>query len=378
MTAQPMESGVSLWAAAHDVDARRPRSLQRQLGASDTVCERRAAYVLFGVTPSDWSEKRAAILGTYIHEGLLGAARTEYGWLVERAVADDTIRGHIDAVQLDEETAARVPARHRPKVPAEHGVIVEDVKTKSTYLWEKVRRYGPSAAELRQVYTYADLLRTVGFEDVRGQRYLAKLGPLEVARIRFRFVNRDNGEEHIEEFDFDPNEATRARWWVQRVRELKSPEEGRRDFDGPGVDAICDHCPFMTACWGLPQQPGAAVQTVLIHNDADRAQALADYVRGHELELQGKAMKKLARKKVDLSAAGVYGANELVWLGGNDVWSGDLQAMVDLHESAGLTVPMVPDEKRMVATLKEAGLAVPERKTAQKTPKTINVRAYKA
>lgn len=257
-------------------------------------------------------------------------------------------------------------------------MTVEDVKTKSTYLWEKVRRYGPSAAELRQVYTYADLLRTVGFEDVRGQRYLAKLGPLDVARIRFRFVNRDNGEEHVEEFAFDPMEASRARWWVQRVRELKSPEEGRRDFDGPGVDAICDHCPFMTACWGLPQQPGAAVQTVLIHDDADRAQALADYVRGHELELQGKAMKKLARKKVDLSEAGVYGANELVWLGGNDVWSGDLQAMVDLHESAGLTVPMVPDEKRMVATLKEAGLAVPERKTAQKTPKTINVRAYKA
>ncbi|MFF1839280.1 PD-(D/E)XK nuclease family protein [Streptomyces sp. NPDC058231] len=378
MSAQPMESAVSLWTAAHDVDARRPRSLQRQLGASDTVCERRAAYVLFGATASDWSEKRAAILGTYIHEGLLGAARTEYGWLVERAVADDTIRGHIDAVQLDETTAAHVPARHRPKVAAEHGVTVEDVKTKSTYLWEKVRRYGPSAAELRQVYLYADLLRTTGFEDVRGQRYLAKLGPLEVARIRFRFVNRDNGEEHIEEFDFDPNEATRARWWVQRVRELKSPEEGRRDFDGPGLDAICDHCPFMTACWGLPESPGAAVQTVLIHDDADRAQALAEYVQGHELALQGNRMKALARKKVDLSPAGVYGANELAWLGGNDVWSGDLQAMVDLHESAGLTVPMVPDEKRMVANLKEAGLAVPEKKTAQKTPKTINVRAYKA
>ncbi|WP_392749443.1 PD-(D/E)XK nuclease family protein [Streptomyces sp. LN590] len=378
MTAQPMESAVSLWTAAHDVDARRPRSLQRQLGASDTVCERRAAYVLFGATPSDWSEKRAAILGTYIHEGLLGAARTEYGWLVERAVADDTIRGHIDAVQLDQATAARVPARHRPKVAAEHGVTVEDVKTKSTYLWEKVRRYGPSAAELRQVYLYADLLRTTGFEDVRGQRYLAKLGPLEVARIRFRFVNRDNGEEHIEEFDFDPNEATRARWWVQRVRELKSPEEGRRDFDGPGLDAICDHCPFMTTCWGLPESPGAAVQTVLIHDDADRTKALAEYVQGHELALQGNRMKALARKKVDLSPAGVYGANELVWTGGNDVWSGDLQAMVDLHESAGLTVPMVPDEKRMVANLKEAGLAVPEKKTAQKTPKTINVRAYKA
>ncbi|MDX2849272.1 hypothetical protein PV342_12535 [Streptomyces sp. PA03-3a] len=381
MTAQPVEfteSTPSLWTAAHDVDARRPRSLQQQLGASDTVCERRAAYILFGTAPTDQSDKRAAILGTYIHEGLLGAARTEYGWLVERAVADDTIRGHIDAVQLDAATAARVPARHRPKVVAADGVTVEDVKTKTTFLWDKVRRYGPTAAELRQVYLYADLLRTVGFEDVRGQRYLAKLGPLEVARIRFRFVNRDNGEEHIEEFAFDPMEATRARWWVQRVRELNSPEEARRDFDGPGVDAMCDYCPFVTACWGLPNPPGTPVQTVLIHDDADRTQALADYVRGHELETEGKKIKKLARAKIDTSPAGVYGANELAWGGNNAKWDVDLQAMVDVHEEAGLTVPMVPDEKRMVDNLKAAGLAVPEKRSAQTTPRTIIVRPFKA
>ncbi|REE61462.1 PD-(D/E)XK nuclease superfamily protein [Streptomyces sp. 3212.3] len=377
MTAQPVETAPSLWTAAHDVDARRPRSLQTQLGASDTVCERRAAYILAGTTPTDQSDKRAAILGTYIHEGLLGAARTEYGWLVEAAVANESIRGHVDAVQLDEATAARVPARHRPLVPAEHGVTVEDVKTKSTWLWDKVRRYGPTQAELRQVYLYADLLRTVGFEDRRGQRYLAKLGPLEVARIRFRFVNRDNGEEHIEEFPFDPNEATRARWWVQRVRELNTPEEGRRDFDGPGLDAICDYCPFMTACWGLPERPGGPVQTVLIHDDADRAQALEDYVRGHELETEGKRLKKLARAKIDASPAGVYGANELAWTGGNPKYVPDVEAMVDLHEIARIVVPMLPDEKRMVSNLKAAGLAVPEKKTSQTTPKTINVKPYK-
>ena len=377
MSAQPVETTPSLWTAAHDVDARRPRSLQRQLGASDTVCERRAAYILAGTTPTDQSDKRAAILGTYIHEGLLGAARTEYGWLVESAVADESIRGHIDAVQLDADTAARVPARHRPRVAAEHGVTVEDVKTKSTYLWDRVLRYGPTAAELRQVYLYADLLRTVGFEDRRGQRYLSRLGPVEVARIRFRFVNRDNGKEHVEEFPFDPYEATRARWWVQRVRELNSPEQGRRDFDGPGLDAICDYCPFVTACWGLPERPGQAVQSVLIHNDADRARALADYVRGHELESEGKRFKTLARKKIDGSPAGVYGANELAWTGGNPKWVVDVQAMIDQHEEAEIPVPMVPDERAMIANLKAAGLPVPETKTAQTTPTTINVRAVK-
>lgn len=374
MTAQPVENPLSLWTAAHDVDARRPRSLQRQLGASDTVCERRAAYILAGMAPSDHSDKRAAILGTYIHEGLLGAARSEYHWLVESAVADQTVRGHIDAVQLDEATAARLPARHRPRVPAVAGVTVEDIKTKSTWLWDKVRRYGPSAAELRQVYLYADLLRTVGFENRPGQRYLHKLGPVDVQRIRFRFVNRDNGEEHVDEFPFDPVEATRARWWVQRVRELETPEQGRRDFDGPGLDAICDYCPFRTLCWGQPKSPGAPVQTILIHNDADRAKALTEYVRGHELETEGKRLKALARKMIDGSPAGIYGPNELSWTGGNPKRVADVQAMVDLHDEAELTVPMVPNEKAMVANLKAAGLAIPERTTDQKTPKTINVR----
>ncbi|MFD7769875.1 PD-(D/E)XK nuclease family protein [Streptomyces sp. NPDC059787] len=379
MTAQPVEpveTTPSLWTAAHDVDARRPRSLQQQLGASDTVCERRAAYIVAGTAPTDETDKKAAILGTYIHEGLLGAARSEYGWLVERAVADDMIKGHIDAVQLDEATAARVPARHRPKVPAE-ALTVEDVKTKSTYLWDKVRRYGASPAELRQVYLYADLLRTVGFEDVRGQRYLAKLGPLEVERIRFRFVNRDNGAEHVQEFPFDPTEATRARWWVQRVLELDSPEQARRDFDGPGLDAICDHCPFMTACWGLPEQPGAPVQTTLIHDDADRAKALADYVRGHELETEGKKIKKKARAMLSTSPAGAYGRNELAWGGESPKWEVDVQGMVDLHEDADIPVPMVPDEDRMIDNLKAAGLAVPEVKTSETTPRTIIVRPFK-
>jgi hypothetical protein len=378
VTAQPVENVPSLWTAAHDVDARRPRSLQRQLGASDTVCERRAAYIVTGTAPSDETDKRAAILGTYIHEGLLGAARSEYGWLVERAVADDTIKGHIDAVQLDAATAALLPARHRPKMPADNGVTVEDVKTKSTFLWDKVRRYGPTEAELRQVYLYADLLRTVGFEDVPGQRYLAKFGALQVERIRFRFVNRDNGEEQIQEFAFDPMEATRARWWVQRVRELNSPADARRDFDGPGLDPICDHCPFMTACWGLPERPGTPVQTVLIHDDADRAQALADYVRGHELETEGKKIKKAARAKLSTSPAGAYGANELAWGGENPKWDLDVEAMVDLHEDADIPVPMAPDTERMVANLKAAGLAVPEKRTNQTTPKTIIVRPFKA
>ncbi|MFE3992336.1 hypothetical protein ACFXPW_11745 [Streptomyces goshikiensis] len=375
MTAQPVSS-PSLWPAAHTQDARRPRSLQRQLGASDTVCERRAAYILSGAERTDTSDKRAAILGTYLHEGLLGSARTEYGWLVETSVADDTIRGHVDAVHLDAPTAARLPKRLRPTTPAQV-TTVEDVKTKSTFLWDKVVRYGATAAEIRQVYLYADLLRTVGWVDKYGQKPLARLGPIDVRRIRFRFVNRDNGMEHVQEFDFDKAEATRARWWVQRVMEYESPLEASRSFDGPGLDAICDNCPFRTPCWGEPKTPGAAVQTVLVHDDADREAALSEYVRGHETEAEGKRIKARVRKKLDDSPAGIYGLNQLAWTGGNAVQEVDREAMIDVFDVLGVPVPEKTgaDFERMETVMKEAGVAIPMRTAAKKTPRAIRVTA---
>ncbi|MFI1436530.1 PD-(D/E)XK nuclease family protein [Streptomyces lydicus] len=361
----------SIWNAAHDVDARRPRSLQTQLGASDTVCGRRAAYILHDVTPTDHADKRAAILGTFIHYGLLESARTEYGWLVERSVQDDLIRGHVDVVQLDAATAARLPARHRPVIPADV-LTVEDVKTKSTYMWDRVLRYGATAAELRQVHLYAGALHEVGFENVPGQRYLSRLGPLDIGRIRFRFINRDSGAEHIQEIDFDPQRAAEAQWWVERVGETSDPEEMPRDFNGPGLDAICDYCPFRSLCWP-GTAPGVPEQTALIHNDADREQALIDYVKGHELVSEGNRIKTFARKKLDQSPAGIYGPNRLSWRGGNDEEKDDVEAMVDLHEVAGIAVPMKPDADRMVKNLKAAGLPVPRRKTGKKTAPVINV-----
>ncbi|MFD3511970.1 PD-(D/E)XK nuclease family protein [Streptomyces sp. NPDC058657] len=363
---------ISIWDAAHAVDARRPRSLQRELGASDTICSRRAGYIVAGAERTHAGDKKAAILGTYIHKGLLEDARREYGWLVERSVTDGVVRGHIDVVQLDAATAARLPKRHRP-VKAAEVVTVEDVKTKSARVWDRVVRYGPTAAEMRQVLLYADLLRTVGFADVPGQRYLHRLGPVDVQRIRFRFVCRDTGEEEIQEFPFDEWLATQARWWVDRVLEAESPEELRRDHDGPGLSVVCDNCPFRDACWE-GAAPGAPVQTILVHDDADRAKALADYVRAHERFREGKRVKELARAMLDDSPEGNYGANHLGWGGGNDKEDTDVQALVEKFEDADLVVPMVPDKEAMVAILRQAGIVVPRRKVpGQKTARSIKV-----
>ncbi|WP_459386225.1 PD-(D/E)XK nuclease family protein [Streptomyces sp. L500] len=365
---------ISIWTAATAVDARRPRSRQKQLGASDTVCQRRAGYVVHQVPHTDTPDMRAAILGTYIHAGLLESARTEYGWLVERSVADSRIRGHIDVVQLDEATAARLPKRHRPVAPADV-VTVEDVKTKSTRVWERVLRYGPSAAEMRQVLLYADLLRTVGFADVPGQRYLHRIGPLDVQRIRFRFVCRDTGEEHISEFPFDPWLADQARWWVDQVLEAGSPEELSRDHDGPGLPTknLCDFCPWASACWP-GTAPGRPVQTMLVHDDDHRAEVLTGYVRDRERISAAKKRQEKRRAMIDDSPEGVYGANRLGWGGGQEKEEPDIQALVDLFDEAEILVPLVPNVDQMVKIARRAGLVIPMRKAAgKKTPRTISV-----
>ncbi|MFE7117511.1 PD-(D/E)XK nuclease family protein [Streptomyces sp. NPDC057654] len=354
-TGQP----VSLWPAAHATDARRPRSLQSKIGASDTVCARRAGYLLHGRTPTDGGEKRKAILGTWLHAGMLTSAREEFGWIIERRVEDETIRGHIDAVQLDGSAARRLPKRLRPSLPAEE-TTVEDVKTKSTYQWDNILRHGASEAEIRQVLLYADLLHSEGFADIEGQRQLARLGPVNVGRIRFRFLNRDSGDDHVQEIAFNAERGRGARWWVQQVRSAASPEELPRTFQGPGLSAVCDHCPFKTACWGAAAA-GRRPQSILVHDDEDRAKLLAEYVEVTEEIKPLKDRQKFLRAQLDGSAPGAYGDNVLSWSGDNPTKTDDVDAMAALFRRAELEVPMAPDAAAMKAQLKAARIAVPVR-----------------
>ncbi|WP_424216975.1 hypothetical protein ACN20G_33315 (plasmid) [Streptomyces sp. BI20] len=367
-----MTDSPSIWDAAHTDDARRPRSRQTALGASDTICQRRAGYILAGA-PRDnpHADKRRAILGTYIHTGLLESARREDGWLVEKEVSDGVVRGHIDAVHLDAETAARVPKRHRPRVPADV-VTVEDIKTKSLGGWDRVVRFGATAAEMRQVLLYVDLLRRVGFADIPGQRYLHRLGPLNVQAVRFRFICRDTGAEHVQTIPIDEWLLEQARWWVERVHEAGDPEDLRRDHDGPGLSAVCDNCPFVRSCWP-EQEPGTAPQTILVQDDEARAEALAEYVAAHERWRRADAAKKLIRKTLDSAPEGIYGENSLRWTGGKEKEEVDVQAMVDAFDEADLTVPMTPDTDRMIALMKAAGLVVPMRPSRKRTTRAISI-----
>ncbi|MFD7639597.1 hypothetical protein ACFV4P_02995 [Kitasatospora sp. NPDC059795] len=364
----------SIWVAADAIDRARPRSRQRQLGASDTACERRAAYKVHGWEPTDHVISAAAMLGTYIHEGLTTAARKEFGWLTEKKVADSSVRGSVDIMQLDRVTARQLPRRMRPTVPADENTV-EEIKTRTVYRWDETVRYGATAPELRQVMTYVRLLNTAGFEDANGQRVLARLGPIRVEKIRLRFICRDNGEEFVQEVPYDPEIAEEAVWWLQRVAETEHPEQARRDFLGPGIDAACDFCPFATACWGAPAD-GRPVQANLVHSDEDVAAHLADYVAAHRQWSDADKRKVFARKSVDGSDPGRYGANVLGW-GGKEKkeQQPDLRAMIELFDTLEAPIPMVPDEARMVKALVTAGIAVPMRTVVKRSPRRIDVRA---
>ncbi|WP_316521099.1 hypothetical protein [Kitasatospora brasiliensis] len=364
----------SIWVAADAVDQARPRSQQRQLGASDLVCERRAAYIHHGWEPTDHVVSPAAMLGTYIHEGLTTAARREFGWLVEKRVADATIRGSIDIVQLDRATARQLPRRLRPKVAADVNTV-EDIKTRTIYRWDEVRRYGATAGELRQVMTYVRLLRTGGFADVDGQRVLARLGPIDVERVRMRFISRDSGEEFIQEFPYDPEIAEEAVWWLERITETEHPEQAPRSFYGPGIDTVCDYCPFATACWGVPAS-GRPVQANIVHNREDVAVHLADYANAHKDWAEADRVKKFVRKAVDGTEAGTYGRNVLGWRGEDkEVEEPDVRAMIELFDDLDAPIPMVPDADRMVKALVTAGIAVPTRRVVKKGSRRIEVKA---
>ncbi len=122
-------------------------------------------------------------------------------------------------------------------------------------------------------------------------------------------VNRDDG---------------RAKWWQWQVQDHADdvyrwigdadhdPETVPRDYRGPGIDRECDWCPFAWTCW--PEQPnGARPQAVLIHDDADRAQALAEYVDAAAREKRATSDKQWARDRLTGSEPGRYGSYLLRW-----------------------------------------------------------------
>ncbi|MGW7237067.1 PD-(D/E)XK nuclease family protein [Streptomyces sp. NPDC054804] len=327
-----------LWKGAHRDDRARPRSRQRLLGPSSIgLCRRRAAYEVHGTWPTDLADNmHAAILGTWLHEGILRVLREQYGAHTELELTNGVILGHADAYW-----APNDPRRRTPGTQAVDMGVVEDVKTKSTRALDVVVRQGPSQAEWFQVHLYAHLLRTGGLKDHPG---LPTGEPLPVDVVRLRYVGREYGQVVVHQRPYDEDVTTQALAWAEDVLDSSEPEAMPRDLDGPGLSIICDNCPFRTACWNLDRlADDRAPQTILVEDTAAVTEALRAYADAAEVESAAKKRKAKARKMLDAADAGTYGAFKLSWSGGHPrPPEPDPEAMIRIIEGLGVDLPMRP------------------------------------
>ena len=333
-----------LWKGAHRDDRARPRSRQRLLGPSSIgLCRRRAAYEVHGTWPTDLADNmHAAILGTWLHEGILRVLREQYGAWTELELTDGVILGHADAYWAPADLHRRVLGRDTADDSQLSDVgVVEDVKTKSTRALDVVVRQGPSQAEWFQVHLYAHLLRTGGLKD---HPSLPTGEPLPVDVVRLRYVGREYGQVVVHQRAYDEDVAKQALAWAEDVLASPEPEAMPRDLDGPGLSIICDNCPFKTACWNLDQlSDDRAPQTILAEDTAAITEALRAYADAAEVESAAKKRKAKARKMLDAADAGTYGAFRLSWSGGNPrPPEPDPEAMIRILEGLGVDVPMRP------------------------------------
>jgi hypothetical protein len=341
--------------AAKSADARRPRSRQKQLGPSSVgVCRRKAGYEYHRHPQSDPENTvgMAAIVGTWYHKGALESMRTEWGAFIETTLSDGPLLGHADALLLPQslllELGLDIPAV--VQVPT-----VDDLKTKMNgRMIDHVRSAGPKRSELFQTHLYADMFRRgrvrVDSRSRVSERMVAQLGPIDVQQVQLRFVTRDGSEdEYLHEQAYDPEITLEAWEWVGQITKSARPEDLPRDEDGPELSYVCDSCPFVTACWGIPAE-GKRPQSVLIVEDADRTAALAEYHRGLELTREGDKLKALGKAIVEGSEPAIYHHGEqayrLKWSGGKPIpGKPDAAAMAEILTDAGIDIPMLPATK---------------------------------
>ena len=340
------------------------------MGASEIgVCRRRAGYSHHGTPVSDPDNVSgvAAINGTWIHKGALDTMRRQWGTIIETRVENEILRGHVDGIELPNEWRRRAGLPEHELAP--EVIEVDDLKTKRDgRLVAYVRNRGPKRSELFQGHLYAGMLRRGEVSPLKRFAYLAELGPLPVEVVRLRYWSRageqdDAAQEYPYEQPFDPDIEAEALEWVDQVARSSSPEELPRDEDGPGLSIVCDHCPFVTECWG--DAGDLRPQSLLIVDDRDLAEQLAEYDRAREGERDASARKDKARAILDATPPAIYTDGEelayrLAWSGGR---AGDpkpdVDAMLALFEEAGIDVPYL-EPKPSARTIQLTRWEVPE------------------
>lgn len=331
--AATLETGVGkAFAAANTLGQEARRNL---FGLSMSYlggCQRESAYRIAGVDPDpeyvhvmNEEEARAAMVGTWIHDGLLPElanllAGGEHEKRVELTVpVGDSEDGVTPLVVVDGSTDCYTRA-------AGGGVI--DLKTVGAFKLGDIDAHGPRIRHRTQVRGYASALVQMG---------------VPVSWTGWVYLDRGDGavKAVIEPFGEEEYTAT-----LRRVRHLvalaEDPDYAPRDERGPGLSWVCDGCPFLRRCWGPSATPGSS-RAIAVHDAPGIAYAGEKVV---ELRAQHTALGKqidFLKAQVGRPEQGQYGGITVSY--GKDGTKPDVDAMIQMLKDRGVEekdLPTVP------------------------------------
>ena len=292
-------------------------------------CRRESAYRIAGLDPDpqyvhvmNEDEARAAMVGTWIHDGLLPElaallAGGEHEMRVELvAPVGDTVDGVTPLVKVDGSTDCYTRA-------AGGGCI--DLKTVGAYKLGDIDVFGPRNRHRVQVRGYASALVQAG---------------LPVAWTAGVYLDRGDGSVKTVVEPFGEEEYVATLRQVRYLVELaKEPDSAPRDERGPGLSWVCDGCPFLRRCWGKDATPGSS-KAIAVHDDEDIAFAGEQVVA---LRTEYNALEKkidFFKAQVGKPEAGQYGGITVTY--GRDGVKPDVPAMIKRLEELGERIPQVP------------------------------------
>lgn len=328
--ARTLDTGVGrAYAAANTRGQQARRALFGLSMSALGGCTRQAAYRVAQLPPDpqhvevmNEDEARAAMVGTWIHDGLLPElagllAGGEHEKRVEMVVpVGPTVDGVTPLTTVDGSADCYTRA-------AGGGVI--DLKTVGAFKLGDIDVYGPRNRHRTQVRGYASALVQMGYP---------------VAWTAWVYLDRGDGgvKTVVEPFGREQYVATLRR--VQYLVELShTPDDAPREERGPGLSWVCDGCPFLRRCWGEGAQPGSR-RAIAVHEDQDIAFAGEQVVA---LRAQYNALEKkidFFKAQVGQPSSGQYGGVTVTY--GKDGTKPDVPAMVKRLEELGERIPTVP------------------------------------
>jgi hypothetical protein len=256
-----------------------------RVSASDaSACPRQVQYR--ERPPADfypsWQDKRAAFIGTLIHDAVERVRKRLYPWrLFEQTVHVDGL-GESKYDSYDPITAE-----------------VEDLKTAGDWKWDLVWDGGPPESEWEQVAIYGLSLHRQG---------------LPVRDMKITYVQRAQGKDESYRRPWSEEYALAAvAKLVRMATQIELGVEQPRKYAGPSTSPICArYCFARDYCWNVPEaeRNGRSPEswTLLGASPAELevAAVLREYVDGRVAEKAGADQKSAAKAKVDGIAYGEY------------------------------------------------------------------------